>query len=270
MEEKNKTQQPIKKAKNDNEQVSKDNETIETVPLLSIGELLLIIGGLTVIIGTLFLNWVTYTNVADGRFFTESYRGIDFTKTVTPQFIEVYALPVLSGMMIAGAIFSAGRRRSHHAVPLKSISLFLRVSMFISGVLVIVIAFEVVFRFNPILIDRVGISFWDNARVGWWATMFGGIVAIIGAVLCMGKNIRKVGAVDYLLVREHADEQIPEQFPAMPQPVYIAIPRPQPRPAAPPAARYPQTTPPCPTCSKPLDYIPEYQALYCYNCQKYP
>ncbi len=26
----------------------------------------------------------------------------------------------------------------------------------------------------------------------------------------------------------------------------------------------------CPSCGKPMTYIPEYQANYCYNCQKYP
>ncbi len=26
----------------------------------------------------------------------------------------------------------------------------------------------------------------------------------------------------------------------------------------------------CPSCGKPMTYIPEYQAYYCHNCQKYP
>lgn len=26
----------------------------------------------------------------------------------------------------------------------------------------------------------------------------------------------------------------------------------------------------CPSCGKPLTYIPEYKAYYCYDCQKYP
>lgn len=26
----------------------------------------------------------------------------------------------------------------------------------------------------------------------------------------------------------------------------------------------------CPSCGKPMTYIPQYQAYYCYNCQKYP
>lgn len=26
----------------------------------------------------------------------------------------------------------------------------------------------------------------------------------------------------------------------------------------------------CPSCGKPMAYIPEYQAYYCYGCQKYP
>lgn len=256
------------------------------IPWLAIAEALILVGGIVLIVGSCFLNWVSYTNVSDGATYVEYLKGLDFGKKVSPQYLEVYLIPILGAVAVIAALFSAGRRRSDNSIELKTISTALRVFVLIMGIVALILTVEIAYRFNPTMTDSTGLTFWENAKMGWYATIYGSLLVIFGASMSFGKQLRKIGFMDYWLVRETKKDEMSQQTgtaataqttASIASPPYLHAPTPPHRPpmaapvgmAAPPPPP-PPVVEPCPTCGKPLDYIPEYQAHYCYNCKKYP
>jgi hypothetical protein len=50
----------------------------------------------------------------------------------------------------------------------------------------------------------------------------------------------------------------------------VAATQPQAQPLPPPPPPPPQAVQTCPTCSRPLTFVQQYNRWYCYNCKKYP
>jgi hypothetical protein len=245
------------------------------LPWLAMAEALMLVGGIAILLGCCVLNWVSYSYVSDGKTFVESYKGVDFGRKILPQYIEVFLIPLLGVIIVLASLFSAGRRRSSTPIQLKGVSTGLRAMVLLSGIIVMILAFEIVYRYNPIMTDKVGLTFWDNARIGWFATIYGGLLVIFGAAFSFGKELRKVGFADYWLVRTPVtDEPVPPpQFMQVPPMMQMQGPppmQPYPQPMPPPMYGPGMPPPQCPSCGRPLDFDPRTQMLFCPNCNRYP
>jgi sporulation protein YlmC with PRC-barrel domain len=67
-------------------------------------------------------------------------------------------------------------------------------------------------------------------------------------------------AADFIILKPVQQQAVQPTYQAQ-QPVQAA--------AAQPAAQQQSTQPMCPTCGRPLTWIPQYQRWYCYNDKKY-
>jgi hypothetical protein len=244
------------------------------LPYLAMAEALLLVGGVLILVGTCWFNWVSYSTGSEENTYV-SYKGLDFGRKILPQYIEVYLIPIIGVIVVLASLFSAGRRRSPNPLPLKGGSTALRAIVLIAGMIAMILAFEIAYRYNSTMNGNIGLSFWDNARLGWYATLYGGLIVIIGAAMSFGKKLRKVGFIDYWLISSPPLEEHPVPYPPMMMtPAMHPVPQLYGPAMPPPPNLQPVASPgqmkPCPTCGKSLEYIPEYRALYCYACNRYP
>jgi hypothetical protein len=182
------------------------------------------------------MNWVSYNYVADIR----AIKGSDFGRIVG-NYPEMFLLPFIGLMFIAGAIFSAGRRRAY--IPQKvSRGLFLA-SAWIAAIVAMFISIWLTIRYADYLHDNIGITIYNSLDLGWFITVSGNMILYIGCILAVSTKARSLGFTDYYFVRadsvERASDLVRAPAPAgqmpPPMPGPHPMPPPGPRPMMPPA-----------------------------------
>lgn len=211
----------------------------------TIAEAIVLIGGLLVIIGS-FMPWVSWMDypVYESKV---TYKGYDFGRNIpaaTGSYPEVYLVPFVGLFLVLGALMSARRRLSLR--PLHVSKWFIIAIGVIVGIVGVFIPIEIAIRFSDHMklgtIGSGGVTFYNNAQLGWYMTMFGAIIAFIGCNCAFSKKMRQTGLTDYVCVRE--DDAVPpeETKPSLPAVAVPAVPSAPAGPQLPP--QRPALTPP--------------------------
>ena len=207
------------------------------VPILSMVEAVLILGGFMIFAG-FFMDWVTYYNYGHG---VVSIKGAEFGRIVG-NYPETFLLPFIGLMFIAGAVFSAGRRRAY--VPQRvSRGLFLA-SAWIAAIIAMFISVWLTIRYADYLHDNIGITIYNSLELGWFITISGNMILYIGCILAVSAKARGLGFTDYYFVRADSVERASELVrPPIPAGLPPQGPGPQPMPPAGPRPGLPSAGP---------------------------
>lgn len=180
------------------------------LPYITMVEFLLVLGSVMVFAGFL-MAWVGYTDVIGERATAVTVTGLEFGRKIASPYPEILLVPFLTLFVLGFALLSAGRRRSDAKLPVsKGFGNGFRALSLICGLMSLILMIEVVYRYGTRMeTDIGGLSFWYNIRLGWYVTLFGILLVMVGSGLSFAKNYRKVGFSDYVFMRAPREEAIP-------------------------------------------------------------
>lgn len=168
----------------------------QRVPLLTLTELLIIMGSIMLLIG-LSMDWVSFHYFGD----TMNIRGIELAQDNPGiNFPEFYLVPLLAIFFLMGAIYSARRRQG--ALPLQINKHVIVAIGAICAMLVFILPLVESVRLHNYLVEEFGIGLFNNASLGWELSIMGAIFLFIGAWLPItAKNAAKLGISELSFAR---------------------------------------------------------------------
>jgi len=138
---------------------------------LTFRHVLLLISALAMVFST-FLTWFTYNNFGN----PENLTGINICQRYAG-LTEILALPLIGATLFIGTLVIA------QLAEFASTSRYPKYVAMLLSILALIISVETALRLQPLIEDRIGMSFLNNAGCGWYLAVGGAIFSLVAVAI---------------------------------------------------------------------------------------